>query len=74
MIFMHIRCKNRNEENPGCDSHENLDPEAFCGDTKSALSDGYDELKESAVESGWVMYKREWYCSSCVKYLGLVKA
>lgn len=71
MIFMHIRCENRNEDNESCESHQNLDPENFCSDAKKDVAKCYSDLIDYAKEAGWKYHKKEWFCASCSDFLNI---
>lgn len=71
MIFIQIRCVNRNEDNPDCLSHSNSDEYEYSYDTQQDLIHSYRILKKRAIESGYKKLKGQWICPSCVEHIGL---
>ena len=73
MIYIEIRCENRNEDNPECLSHTNDDEHEMSADTQKQVLLSYRILTERALKGGYVKLKGEWICPSCADFLGLKK-
>lgn len=74
MIFIEIRCDNRNENNPDCDSTKYDGEMTASENTQAGMIREYRLWVQRHINDGWVKRADKIYCPSCAKFLKLSAA